>query len=184
MVHSDRDSLGLDDPNLDKTFVSNVMDWVHELLNRNICVTLKNTYTAPADQAKLWKSGHSDAEIDRTIEYLENLGCGRMARYIRNAIAPIGPCLTTTLPGCSWNNWGVAMSYTLRMVNESKDLDLHDVLYKTTAPRVAAKCNLFTSIRIRPAHLKPNIIQAYKTALPTDIWSLQEINKKLEEGSL
>lgn len=170
----------LHDPHLNQEFAENVLHWIEALHGRGISVEIKQTYVSPSEQAKLWKSGHPDSEVDSTIDLLESTGCFNIAKYIRAAKTIPGPCVTTLLPGCAWSNWGFCAFYTLKDIKTGRVYSSYDPVHIKIA-RYACKFNLFTGDRLRPLPLKTNIIQQHRETYPTDLWSLQEIDRRLQE---
>lgn len=165
--------------NLDKDFTDKLLLWIRELHKRDLNITIKQTYVSPLEQAKLWKSGHSDSDIDLVIQKLKEDSCDCIAQLIAEAKADIGPFVTNLLPGCDWSNWGFSMHYHLHKAGSDTKLSCHSAEYKV-ASRWALKLGVFTGDSLKPNVLKPNIIQAYQETTPVDFYSLKEIDKKLK----
>lgn len=165
---------------LDKGFQSKILDWIEELRKRDLCIEIKQGYISPFEQAKLWKSGHSDSDIDETIQNLQSRGHNCIAEMIMDATSTIGPLTTNLLPGCSWHNWRLALTYDLKKIEDNRVLSIHNPEYKI-ATRWAKKVELYTGDILSPNTLKPNIIQTHKETYPTDCFTLSEIDSKLRE---
>lgn len=165
---------------LDHIFKNLVLEWIDELRKRNLCIEIRQAYISPKEQAKLWKSGHSDSEIDQAIQYLIANDCNTMADLIIEADGTVGPFVTKSFPGCSWHNWRTAMTYNLQKIGECKPLSLHNPEYKIST-RWARKIGLYAGDTLEPVRLKPDLIQQSKYSNPLDCYSLKQIDDKLKE---
>lgn len=163
---------------LDTDFKAKLLAWIQELTKRDLWIDIKQTYVSPLEQAKLWKSGHSDSDIDLVIQQLKEQSCYCIAQVVAEAKADIGPFVTNLLPGCDWSNWGYSMHYNLHKTGCNKLLSCHGPEYKI-ATRWAVKCGLFTGDVLIPRVLKPTTIQYYEETTPVDLWGMKTIDEKL-----
>ena len=165
---------------LNPDFRNALFDWVEELKKKNLYVQIKDTYISPLEQAKLWKSGHSDSDIDQKIEWLKRNKCECIAEMLADAYASVGPFVTNLLPGCSWHNWGKAATYNLRKTIEDRVFSIHNTEFKV-AVRLAQKCGLFTGCQLLPTRLRDDVIQMHQDTFPINSLTIQRINAKVKE---
>lgn len=149
---------------------------VHEL---NLQLAEIQGYIHPKIQAKLWRQGHNDSEIDAMISSLEEKDCFYLAKLIRDTYSHPGLSCTDAIPGCTWHNWGEALTYHI--------LDEHNHVLELSHPKylelakIAKKCGFVhgTTFKENP---KVNLIQLSDCQSPTDKWTLKEINDKLMQN--
>lgn len=99
---------------LDIDFSKKLRDLQLEVADSQPLVVLKYGFVTLQSQAKLWRTGRSDGEIDTAISILNEAGMLYLADILTRAGYEIGEKRTNYLPGFAWNNWGegITLEYT------------------------------------------------------------------------
>ncbi len=140
------------------------------------------TLRTPFEQGKLWRQSRSTQEVNQKIDELRSKGADFLAHCIESVGSQNGRHVTNAIPGLSWHQWGEAVDCywlldgnaewsTKRKINGNNGY----FNYATIANTMGLDAGGFWSSLKDWPH-----IQLRKVSSPARIYSLQEINREME----
>ena len=167
----------MDLENINNVFKERLLLFLEHLAKNNLEVEDEILYVSPLDQAIIWRQGQLDGVIDGKIQELEDLDCKYLSHLLREARSAPGEFLSNSLPGCSWHNWGEAMTFNLYsngsmvLPNEA----MNDLLNK-----IAKKVKLHLVVEPKEYAVYYGIYLSENNS-PLDQYTWQEIDKHVRE---
>lgn|SRR6267154_350673 len=166
----------MDFDGLNNKFHDKLYAFIDKCNAHEIVLEFETGFVHPREQARLWRKGRSDSEIDAKIAEFQLADADYLVKLLIDAHAPEGLSLTDDLPGFTWHNWGQA--YTFCILGEDGRPILSTSKIYAKAAELAKVTGLTSGYYFRPKQAYLVQMSPHKT--PAAEYSLQEINKEME----